>query len=148
MRTFDWLVVIVMGVVGWLVVSFLLNRGKPQGDDAADRGARPDENADAEFPTMPRLPGSIPSSVSVVPPTAVNTAELLSLDEIGRSWQGILGVSVDASGAEIEAAYHARLGECDGVRFDSNADPANRLRAEQRRAQVNQAYEFIRPTRG
>ncbi len=62
MRFFDWLVVIVMGVVGWLVVSFLLNRSKPQGDDAADdsaarAGTRADGSEDAEFPTMPRIPG-------------------------------------------------------------------------------------------
>lgn len=112
MRTFDWLVVVVMGVVGWLLVSFLLNRAKPLEDEE-----------DAEFPTMPRLPGSIPSSRQA--------SDLLSLDEIGRSWHLILGVPADASGAQIEAAYRARLAGGD----------------EKERSRVTQAYEFIRPSR-
>ncbi len=43
----------------------------------------------------------------------------------------------DASGAEIESAYHARLAAADRVRFDSNASPADRRLAEQQRARVN-----------
>ncbi len=53
----------------------------------------------------------------------------------------------DASGAVIEQAYHAKLAECDRVRFDANASPASRRQAEQTRSRVNQAYEFIRPSR-
>ncbi len=66
---------------------------------------------------------------------------------MGRAWSSILGVPTDASGAQIEAAYHAKLAEYDRVRFDSNASPTNRQHAEQQRARVNQAYEFIRPSR-
>jgi hypothetical protein len=161
-RTFDWLVVIVMGVVGWLLVSFLLNRAKPQGNDSADGAAgraadeaNADAKADAEFPTMPRIPGpdnALPAGATR-PGAAIAVldsstgSDLLSLDEIGRAWHSILGVSMDATGAQIESAYHAKLAAADRVRFDSNTSPANRRLAERQRAQVNQAYEFIRPSR-
>ncbi len=39
-----------------------------------------------------------------------------------RSW----ACGLDATGAEIESAYHARLAAADRVRFDSNASPADR----------------------
>jgi hypothetical protein len=68
-------------------------------------------------------------------------------EEMGRAWSSILGIPTDASGAQIEAAYHAKLAECDRVRFDTDASAASRRQAEQQRARVNQAYEFIRPAR-
>lgn len=161
MRAFDWLVVIVMGVVGWLIVSFLLNRAKPR-DEADSQDSRdatfdnpysqrpPDESrtTGAPAPVM-RLPAPA-SSAGRAPETPVSSdagSDQLSLDEIGRLWSSILGVPSDASGAVIEQAYHAKLAECDRVRFDANASPASRRQAEQTRSRVNQAYEFIRPSR-
>ena len=165
MRFFDWLVVIVMGVVGWLVVSFLLNRSKPRDDNDADPNARdatfdnpysmrPPSTSDQSAPGAPvpvpapvaRLPGPRPTDTPDLA-RADDGADLLSLDEIGRRWNAILGVPSDASGAVIEQAYHAKLAECDRVRFDSNASAASRRQAEQLRARVSQAYEFIRPSR-
>lgn len=167
MRFFDWLVVIVMGVVGWLLVSFLLNRSKPRDDGRAESDSdardatfdnpysvRPQSSADRSVPSAPvpapapvaRLPGPRPVDTPDLA-RADDGADLLSLDEIGRRWSSILGVPDDASGAVIEQAYHAKLAECDRVRFDSNASAASRRQAEQMRARVNQAYEFIRPSR-
>ena len=57
----------------------------------------------------------------------------------------ILGVSAEASAAEIESAYHARIAECDRVRFDSRASASDKQLAEARRAEVSNAFEFIRP---
>lgn len=63
----------------------------------------------------------------------------LSLEELGRTWHIILGVPAQARPDEIEAGYHARLAECDRIREKQDA--------ETRRAQVNEAYEFIRQAR-
>jgi hypothetical protein len=71
----------------------------------------------------------------------------LSLAELGSSWHVILGVSAQASPDEIEAGYHARLAECDRIRFAANESAAARQDAETRRAQVCDAYEFIRQAR-
>jgi hypothetical protein len=68
----------------------------------------------------------------------------LSLAQLGRSWHTVLGVSEAASTSEIESAYHARLAECDGISFSSDAGTAEKQDAEVRRVQVSDAYEFIR----
>jgi hypothetical protein len=142
MSGFDWLVVIVMGVVGWLVVSFLLNRSKPP-QEGDDQSAPP--RPDAFTPRLP-APAPVPAAVGV-DTDAGDASEWLSLDEIGRSWHLILAVSSDAPAGEIESAYHAKLAECDRVRFSADATPGSRKLAEQQRARINQAYEFIRPSR-
>ncbi len=55
MRAFDWLVVIVMGVVGWLIVSFLLNRAKPR-DEADSQDSR---DATFDNPLFTAAPGRV-----------------------------------------------------------------------------------------
>ena len=70
----------------------------------------------------------------------------ISVAELGSTWNVILGVAAEASSAEVEAAYHARLAECDRVRFAPNETALGKQTAEDRRAQVNEAYEFIRRT--
>ena len=80
-------------------------------------------------------------------PTPPGEAKRLSVSELGSRWHTILGVSPDAGSAEIEAAYHARLAECDRVRFAANETPLARQTAESTRSRVNEAYEFIRSAR-
>jgi hypothetical protein len=75
-------------------------------------------------------------------------AKRLSVSDLGSRWHTILGVSPDAGSAEIEAAYHARLAECDRIRFAPDEAPQARQAAESTRSQVSEAYEFIRPARG
>jgi hypothetical protein len=70
---------------------------------------------------------------------------LLSVADLGNNWHTILGVPVDASSAQIEDAYHARIAECDRIRFGQSESLADKQGAESRRAQVNDAFEFIRP---
>lgn len=72
----------------------------------------------------------------------------LSVADLGARWSSILGVPAAAGSAEIEAAYHARLAECDGIRFSSSASAADKQAAEIRRAQISDAYEFIRVAKG
>ncbi len=78
----------------------------------------------------------------------VDRADKLSVADLGTRWSAILGVSATASAAEIEAAYHACVAECDAVRFSSSASSGDRQAAESRRAQINDAYEFIRTVKG
>jgi preprotein translocase subunit Sec63 len=124
MSGFDWLVVIVMAVVGWLIVSYVLKRLKPS--QSVDDRPMP---VPAERST-PRLPApASPADIGARP-------GLLSLE-----------VSSDASATQIESAYHAKLAHCDRIRFAVDATPENTRLAEERRAQICQAYEFIRPLR-
>jgi hypothetical protein len=79
--------------------------------------------------------------------TTRSGARRLSVAELGSTWHVILGVSSEATSAEIEAGYHARLVECDRVRFSPSETTLARENAEATRAQVNEAFEFIRPVR-
>ena len=83
--------------------------------------------------------------IQVPPPRG--DSQRLSVSELGSRWHTILGVSPDASSAEIDDAYHSRLAECDRVRFGADETPLARQTAESTRSQVNEAYEFIRPAR-
>ena len=80
----------------------------------------------------------------VEPRSSVEGRDKLSLLELGRTWHVILGVSAEATSKEIESGYHARLAECDRIRFSATESAFEKQGAETRRAQVNEAYEFIR----
>jgi hypothetical protein len=123
MRTFDWMVVIVAAVVGWLLVNYLFSRGKPKDEE--------EERADI-------LPAPEPADV---PATG------LSLEELGRHWHVILGVPSNATAAQIERAYHSKLAEYDAVRFSPDAPDSVKRSAEDHRQRLIQAFEFIRPLR-
>jgi hypothetical protein len=71
-----------------------------------------------------------------------------SLQEIAASWQNLLQVRGDANIEEIAAAYHQRLAECDQVRFSATAGSAERQAAERQRTLIDEAYNFIRTSRG
>lgn len=79
-------------------------------------------------------------------PPLQGTAKL-NLAELGRSWHLILGVAPQAAAAEIEVAYRARLAECDRIRLSPEEAESAKASAETRRAQLNEAYEFIRQVR-
>jgi len=81
------------------------------------------------------------------PRAPVESRARLSLTELGSTWHVILGVSAQATPEEIEAGYHARLAECDRIRSAAGESAAARQAAETRRAQVGDAYEFIRQVR-
>jgi hypothetical protein len=80
----------------------------------------------------------------VEPSSSVEGRDKLSLVELGRTWHVILGVSAEATSEEIESGYHARLGECDQIRFSATGSAVEKQDAETRRGRVNEAYEFIR----
>lgn len=77
----------------------------------------------------------------------VESGGKLSLTELGRTWHIILGVPAEAKSDEIEAGYHARLAECDRIRFSATERTLEKQNAETRRAHINEAYEFIRQVR-
>ena len=117
----DWLVALVAAVAGFALVSWLLSLMRQQ-----------------------RAP-----PVAIQPPAAAAGPGRgrLSLAALGEGWPAVLGITREATPAQIEAAYHARVAECDAVRFAAGADDKDRQEARARRADVEDAYEFIRATR-
>ena len=71
-----------------------------------------------------------------------------SLREIAETWHTVLRVRNDASVDEIEAAYHQRIVECDGIRFSERVGSSERQEAERQRVTIDEAYNFIRTSRG
>jgi len=119
MTATDWAVVGVGGLVGWGLVSWLITVIRQQ-----------------KAPPVEMHPGTLSPETGRVS---------LSVTELGNSWHAILGVAADASWVEIDAAYHERLAECDRAQLSSTGTASDKQRAEFRRAQVNEAFEFIRP---
>ena len=87
-----------------------------------------------------------PVVIGPAPPAAAprGTGHDLSVAEPGGAWHLILGVPPQASPAEIEVAYQARMAECDRVRFSADQTEADRQRAETRRRRLNEAFDFAR----
>lgn len=71
-----------------------------------------------------------------------------SLGEIAATWHAALRIRTDASVDEIEAAYHQRIAECDAVRFSKSAGSYERQEAERQRVMIEEAYNFIRTSKG
>jgi hypothetical protein len=117
----DWLVALIAAVVGFALVSWLLALVRQQ-----------------KAP-----PVAIASATSAAPPSRGR----LSLAALGEEWHRLLGVGREATPEEIEAAYQARLAECERVRCDADAGGAEKEAALRRRADLQDAYEFIRPQR-
>jgi len=148
-------------LVGWAVVSWVisvvqqqkrppldLTGGSPPARDQLRSLPSPGADRDQvatppDITSPPRGPTPVPAAFA----DSVRNRRSLSLAEISARWSGILRVSENASAQEIEAAYHAAITECDRIRFSPNESPAAKSDAETRRAQITQAFEFIRPLR-
>ena len=117
----DWTVLIVCGIGGWAIVSWIFGLVRQQ--------------------KAPPIPMHLP---------AANEApkRKLSVAELSERWHLILDVAPEAEAVEIERAYHERLAECDRVRFSSTASVEEKRAAAERRVEVSRAFEFIRPQRG
>ncbi len=120
MSATEWVVVVGGALVGFGVVSWILT--------VMEQQKRPPVSMDTQT-TLMRIPDAPQSRAAGV----------------NDNWHTILGVSAEATAAEIESAYHARLAECDRVLFDSKASVSDRQSAEARRTEVSSAFEFIRP---
>ncbi|HEX4389676.1 MAG TPA: hypothetical protein VH109_13705 [Steroidobacteraceae bacterium] len=116
----DWLVALLAAGVGFALVSWLLSLARQQ-----------------------RAP---PVAIQA-PAGAASGRGRLSLAALGDGWPAVLGVTREATPEQIEAAYHARVAECDAVRFAGDAGDSAREEARARRADVEDAYEFIRALR-
>ena len=175
MSTFNTLVAGTAGVIGWLVVSYLLDRSKSKRQDSTQDSAHDPTHDPARHPAPdslrerpPQITHDVPAAGATPPvpkswsgptpgptpvPTPLPVRDIpgglgpVSLDEIGRTWHTILGVSSEARADEIERAYYAKLAECDRARLASEISPAARRKVEQQRALLTQAFEFIRPLR-
>lgn len=117
-------VLLVCAVIGWLVVSWVINLVRQQRSPPLVIAG--DTRAGAAAPAGSRRP---------------------SVAELAAGWSGILKVRADAGLEEIETAYHERLAECDRVRFAPEGASGERQEAEQRRAAIEDAYTFIRGAR-
>ena len=120
MNATELVAVIGGGLAGFGVISWILT--------AIQQQKRPPLSMDTQT-TLSRLPAA---------------AEPLP-GNVHDRWHTILGVPAEATAAEIESAYHARIAECDRVRFDSRASASDKQLAEARRAEINNAFEVIRP---
>lgn len=112
------------GVVGWFVVSWVINLVRQQ-----------------------RSPPLVISDSARKAEAATGSSRGPSVAELAQSWSSILGVREGAGLDEIESAYHERLAECDQVRFAPETTGGARQEAEQRRANIEDAYNFIRTAR-
>ena len=124
MSILDLGVLAVCALVGWLLVSWVINLVRQQ-----------------------RSPPLVISDSARNPEAGGGGARGPSVAELAQSWSVILGVRQDAGLDEIESAYHERLAECDRVRFAPETPGGARQEAEQRRARIEDAYNFIRAAR-
>lgn len=123
----DWVVLISCGLIGWGVVSWLMSVIRPPQQPAAK---------DSEHSPLHPVNEIRPDAQGA--PTAI---------DVETAWPAILQVDKNATGTEIEKAYHTLLAECDRVRFSTWYSAQERQEADARRANVCAAYEFIRPRR-
>jgi hypothetical protein len=139
-------------LVGWAIVSWIISVVQQQKRPPLDLtgGSPPPRDSLRELPspgaardsTAPPVPPPVPGAFG---DSGVRNSRALSLAEISARWSSILGVRESASAQEIEAAYHAGLAECDRIRFSPGESANAKSDAEARRAQITQAFEFIRP---
>lgn len=113
------------GLAGWLAVSWVITVVRQQ----------------REAPVI-----VLPESRETQAKDAISKP--VSLREVADTWHTLLQVRPDASVEEIKAAYCARITECDQVRFSKNRGNAERQEAERQRLRIDEAYNFIRTSRG
>jgi hypothetical protein len=116
----DWVVLALCAVLGWVIVSWIFNLVRQQ-----------------KSPPIEMQKYAAGASVK----------RTLSFSELAERWHHVLNVPSEAGAAEIERAYHDRLAECGRVRFSATASPDEKRTAEERRDEVNRAFEFIRPAK-
>ena len=124
----DWIVVGGGALLGWGVVSWIINVVRQQRAPPVPMGT-----------PGSRAPPPAPESASEPAPAAPSSGRI-SLAQLGGAWHEILGVSPDASLAQIEAAYRERVAECERAAAAEGANAAQRAR-------LDEAFEFIRTLR-
>ena len=115
MTTSELTVSFLCTVAGYVLVSWLLDRGKKREDDR-----RPDEGV---------APRSAPPPRSPPPPGARE-----------EPWHRVLGVSPTATRAEISSAYRALISQYHPDKV-TRLGPEIRAVAERKSAEINRAYE-------
>ena len=130
MTLIDFGVVVVGGLIGWAIVSWIVSIVRQQKQPPVD---------------LTRTNRSPLDLVHDAPTLATREPRALSLADVSQTWSAILGVPDSATAQDIETAYHARLAECDEIRFSSSAPAEAKASAQARRSKITQAFEFIRP---
>ena len=85
-------------------------------------------------------------AVKIGPDSSVAGDEAISLNDKER-WTQVLGVSVGATEAEIEQAYHQSLAKYHPSRINDLGEEFRRLAEEKTRA-IEEAYAFLKRHRG
>jgi len=125
MSRYELMVSLACLVVGYLAVSWLLNRSLPPGDARPDAG-RPGGAGAA--------PGAAPSGEA--PPRVRARAAAHG----AMPWYVVLDVDRSASRAAITAAYRSRISQYHPDKV-ARMGPEIRALAEQKSAEINAAYE-------
>ena len=131
----DWIVVCGGALLGWGVVSWLINVVRQQRAPPVPMGT---QSPPAAAPDHAPAPVPAPES-AFEPALAAPSSGRISLAELGSTWHQILGVSPDASLGQIEAAYRERVAEC-----ERNAPKGGNAT---QRSRLDEAFEFIRTLR-
>ena len=143
----NWMVLVACALIGWLLVSFLF-RKKPDRDsqDLPPASIPPPRPASAA--PRPSAGRTAPPPRPAPPPGAAGGSTNLSVTFLSLKWHELLGVTQDASDAEIDAAYYAIIAEFDRLAFDRNATDEQKHAALGRRQGAAEAWQFIRAARG
>lgn len=140
-------ILVVGGLAGWWVISYLFDRKKTPGAGAEDSGY-PRESGPAGAPSPSGTGGGHSDRAAVggfasSPPSGGAAMSVLELQE---RWPSLLGVARTATVEEIEAAYARRRVELDRVRF-SDRPASDRDSAARELRELEAAYEFVRSAR-
>jgi hypothetical protein len=118
-------IVVVGGLAGWWLVSWLIERRNPP----------------------PAAPSAAPPPAPALASAATESAAPPSVRELGDSWWTMLGVERGATLAEITASYQQRRAALERVRSSPTSTAADSDRAAVEQRAVEAAYEFIRASR-
>lgn len=140
-------ILVVGGLAGWWVISYLFDRKKAPGTGADESGdARGSAAGGVPSPTGTGDDHSDRAAVGGFASSPPNGGATMSVLELQERWPSLLGVARSATVEEIEAAYARRRVELDRVRF-SDRPASDRDAAARELRDLEAAYEFVRSAR-
>lgn len=140
-------ILVVGGLAGWWVISYLFDRKKAPGTGAEESGdARESADDGAPSSTGTGERHSDRAAVGAFVSSPPDVGATMSVLELQERWPALLRVARTATVEEIEAAYSRRRVELDRVRF-SDRPVSDRDAAARELRELEAAYEFVRSAR-